>query len=132
MGTKKGYLIAIFVWSTGAVMHAGCGWVAMQIEGYSSIEALRLVQRGSDAAVAIATVSVWLFLSCRLILALGEAGNFPAAIKVTAEYFPKKTVLSLPLFLIVVLLLVHWLLLLPFHCWLALWVGKWLSSSLVY
>ena len=90
MGTKKGYLIAIFVWSTGAVMHAGCGWVAMQIEGYDSIEALRMVQAGSDAAVAIATISVWLFLSCRLILAAGEAGNFPAAIKVTAEYFPKK------------------------------------------
>ena len=90
MGTKKGYLIAIMVWSTGAVMHAGCGWVAMQIEGYDSIEALRLVQRGSEAAVAIATISVWLFLSCRLILAVGEAGNFPAAIKVTAEYFPKK------------------------------------------
>ena len=90
MGTKKGYLIAIFVWSTGAVMHAGCGWVAMQMEGYGSIEALRMVQAGSDAAVAIATISVWLFLSCRLILAVGEAGNFPAAIKVTAEYFPKK------------------------------------------
>lgn len=90
MGTKKGYLIAIFVWSTGAVMHAGCGWVAMQYEGYDSIEALRLVKAGSDAAVAIATISVWLFLSCRLILAAGEAGNFPAAIKVTAEYFPKK------------------------------------------
>lgn len=90
MGTKKGYLIAIGVWSTGAVMHAGCGWVAMQIEGYPTIEALRMVQAGSDAAVAIATVSVWLFLSCRLILAAGEAGNFPAAIKVTAEYFPKK------------------------------------------
>ena len=90
MGTKKGYLIAIFVWSTGAVMHAGCGWVAMNIEGYDSIEALRAVQAGSDAAVAIATISVWLFLSCRLILAVGEAGNFPAAIKATAEYFPKK------------------------------------------
>ncbi len=90
MGTKKGYLIAIFVWSTGAVLHAGCGWVAMEIEGYDSIEALRLVKAGSDAAVAIATISVWLFLSCRFILAVGEAGNFPAAIKVTAEYFPKK------------------------------------------
>ena len=90
MGTKKGYLIAIFVWSTGAVMHAGCGWAAMTIEGYDSIEALRLVQAGSDAAVAIATVSVWLFLSCRLILAVGEAGNFPSAIKATAEYFPAK------------------------------------------
>ena len=33
MGTKKGYLIAIFVWSTGAVLHAGCGWAAMTIEG---------------------------------------------------------------------------------------------------
>ena len=90
MGTKKGYLIAIFVWSTGAVMHAGCGWVAMNVEGYDSFEALRAVQAGSDAAVAIATISVWLFLSCRLILAVGEAGNFPAAIKATAEYFPKK------------------------------------------
>ena len=90
MGTKKGYLIAIGVWSTGAVLHACCGEVAMWIEGYPNIEALRLVQAGSDAAVAISTVSVYLFLSCRLILAVGEAGNFPAAIKVTAEYFPKK------------------------------------------
>ena len=90
MGTKKGYLIAIFVWSLGAVLHAGCGWMTMNIEGYDSIETLRMVQAGSDAAVAIATISVWLFLSCRLILAVGEAGNFPAAIKATAEYFPKK------------------------------------------
>jgi ACS family hexuronate transporter-like MFS transporter len=31
-----------------------------------------------------------LFIFARFILALGEAGNFPAAIKATAEYFPKK------------------------------------------
>jgi ACS family hexuronate transporter-like MFS transporter len=36
------------------------------------------------------TTSVWLFLACRSVLAIGEAGNFPAAIKVTAEYFPKR------------------------------------------
>ncbi len=88
MGTKKGYLIAIFVWSLGAVLHAGCGWVAMTVEGYDSVA--QLGQLTGDAAVAIATISVWLFLSCRLILAVGEAGNFPAAIKATAEYFPKK------------------------------------------
>ena len=57
MGTKKGYLIAIFVWSTGAVMHAGCGWATMNIEGYADITALRAVQAGSDAAVAIATIA---------------------------------------------------------------------------
>ncbi|MDR1120275.1 MAG: MFS transporter, partial [Dysgonamonadaceae bacterium] len=43
-----------------------------------------------DAAVLIATFSMWSFLVARCILALGEAGNFPAAIKATAEYFPKK------------------------------------------
>lgn len=88
MGTKKGYLIAIFVWSLGAVMHAGCGWVAMKCGGYNTVA--ELGQLTGEAAVMIATISVWLFLSCRLILAVGEAGNFPAAIKATAEYFPKK------------------------------------------
>ena len=46
------------------------------------------VEAGSAVALAIASTSVWLFLAARCILALGEAGNFPAAIKVTAEYFP--------------------------------------------
>ena len=90
MGTKKGYLWAIFVWSVGACMHAGCGWATMHIEVIESIETLKALEAGSQVALAVATVSVWLFLVCRAILALGEAGNFPAAIKVTAEYFPKK------------------------------------------
>ena len=90
LGTKRGYLWAIFIWSTGACLHAICGWVTMHLEGVASIEALRAVEAGSNLALAIASTSVWLFLTCRLILAVGEAGNFPAAIKVTAEYFPKK------------------------------------------
>lgn len=28
--------------------------------------------------------------TARVVLAAGESGNFPAAVKVTAEYFPKK------------------------------------------
>jgi len=90
MGTKKGYIIAIFVWSFGACLHALCGWATMHIEGFANMEAMLAVKAGSDAALAIATTGVYLFLLCRGILALGEAGNFPAAIKVTAEYFPKK------------------------------------------
>ena len=90
MGTKKGYLWAIGVWSVGACIHAGCGWATMKIEGFDSIEAMGAVEAGSAAALAVASVSVWLFLAARAILALGEAGNFPAAIKTTAEYFPKK------------------------------------------
>lgn len=90
MGTKKGYIWAIVIWSLGACMHAGCGWVTMNIEGIGSIEELRSIQAGSQLALAVSTLSVWLFLACRIVLAMGEAGNFPAAIKVTAEYFPKK------------------------------------------
>ena len=76
LGTKKGYLWAIFIWSLGACRHAFCGVGAVKV--------------ASLAAISMTTVSVWLFLACRAVLALGEAGNFPAAIKVTAEYFPKK------------------------------------------
>lgn len=90
VGTKKGYLIAIFVWSFGACMHAACGWLTMQFHGLESVEALRLVEQGSTLAAVIASTSVWLFMVCRMVLAIGESGNFPAAIKVTAEYFPKK------------------------------------------
>ena len=78
LGTKKGYLWAIFIWSLGACLHAGCG-----------VGTEWLGKVGFTAMMGI-TVSVWLFLACRAVLALGEAGNFPAAIKVTAEYFPKK------------------------------------------
>ena len=88
MGTKKGYLIAIIVWSLGAVLHAGCGWVTEQIVGVADKAAL--LEATGALASSISMISVWLFLACRLILGLGEAGNFPAAIKVTAEYFPKK------------------------------------------
>ncbi len=91
MGTKKGYMIAIGVWSMGAVLHAGCGVATTWfVDGVDSVEALRAIETGSNIALTISTVSVYLFLLCRGILALGEAGNFPAAIKTTAEYFPKK------------------------------------------
>ena len=76
VGTKKGYFWSIVLWSIGAVMHAFCGIFTLQVIGATG--------------VMVATVSMYAFLVCRCILAAGEAGNFPAAIKVTAEYFPKK------------------------------------------
>ena len=90
MGARRGYLWAIFIWSLAACLHAACGWITMNIEGVESVEALYAIEQGSALALAVASVSVWLFLGCRALLALGEAGNFPAAIKVTAMYFPKQ------------------------------------------
>ncbi len=88
MGTKKGFLWAIAVWSVGACMHALCGVVTEHYVGVNS--ATELIGATGDMAVLIATVSMYAFIVARVVLAIGEAGNFPAAIKTTAEYFPKK------------------------------------------
>lgn len=73
IGTKKAFVIAVAVWSLGAMMHA----FAVPIGGV-------LVALGLGLPVTVAG-----FMVSRAVLALGEAGNFPAAIKATAEYFPK-------------------------------------------
>lgn len=88
MGTKKGFLWAIGVWSVGACMHAACGIVTEHYVGLNN--AAEMIAATGDVVVVLATVSMYCFLVARCVLALGEAGNFPAAIKVTAEYFPKK------------------------------------------
>ena len=88
LGTKKGYLWAIGIWSLGACMHAFCGIVTEAVAGLGS--AAELVRATGDAVVLVSTVSMYCFLVARSVLAIGESGNFPAAIKTTAEYFPKK------------------------------------------
>ena len=88
LGTRKGFLWAIGVWSVGACMHALCGVLTQMYVGLNS--AAELIRATGDTAVLIATVSMYSFLVARCVLALGEAGNFPVAIKVTAEFFPKK------------------------------------------
>lgn len=79
LGTKWGYIWAIIIWSVGAIIHAYA--VAMG-EAANNILALM--------GIAAVPASVVGFMLARAVLAFGEAGNFPAAIKATAEYFPKK------------------------------------------
>ncbi len=88
MGTKRGFLWAIGVWSVGACIHALCGFFTEMYTGLDS--KLELIQATGNVAVVIASVSTYAFIVARTVLAIGEAGNFPAAIKTTAEYFPKK------------------------------------------
>ena len=88
IGTKKGFLWAIGIWSLGACVHALCGIVTESVVGLPDKSAL--INATGDTALVISTVGMWAFIVARSILALGESGNFPAAIKTTAEYFPKK------------------------------------------
>lgn len=93
MDTKKGYLWAIGIWSIGACLHAFCGIATSGIitgEWFVNFVGAKNIIGGIKDTAMVISVSVNLFIFSRLILAIGEAGNFPAAIKATAEYFPKK------------------------------------------
>src|SRR5215204_3375049 len=79
LGTKSGYAWAIVIWSLAAIIHAAAIPIGESISvvlGWFGIAGF--------------SISVLGFMFSRAILAFGEAGNFPAAIKATAEYFPKK------------------------------------------
>ena len=93
MGTKKGFMWAIFVWSIGACLHAFCGIATAGIatgEWTFSFHGAKAVLAGAQAVSGVLTTSIILFMFARLVLALGEAGNFPASVKTVVEYFPKK------------------------------------------
>ena len=93
MDTKKGFLWAIGIWSAGACIHALCGIGTSGIltgNWLVSFEGAKNAIATFDKTAIITSTSVSLFIFARFVLAVGEAGNFPAAIKTTAEYFPKK------------------------------------------
>ncbi len=88
VGTKKGYAWAIGIWSVGACLHAFCGIAAEYATGLDSTE--ELLTASAALIPTITSVSMVGFIISRIVLAVGEAGNFPAAVKATAEYFPKR------------------------------------------
>ena len=93
LDTKKGFLWAIGIWSAGACIHAFCGIATSGLvtgNWLVGFDSAKEILQHTDNAGKIIFISVTLFIIARAVLALGEAGNFPAAIKATAEYFPKK------------------------------------------
>jgi len=97
IGTKKGYLWAIGIWSFAACFHAFCGIATSGIltghwlVGFAGAKTyIAHAQVAANSFWTVSTVSVYLFLAARCALAVGESGNFPTSIKVIAEYFPKK------------------------------------------
>ena len=78
VGTKIGFSVAIFLWSVAAIAHGGA-------VGIGGVVAPALASIGLVYSTSVAG-----FVAVRFALGLGEAGNFPAAIKTVAEWFPKK------------------------------------------
>jgi ACS family hexuronate transporter-like MFS transporter len=78
LGVRLGLSIAILVWSLAAMAHAFVGSF-----GPAAVPVLALAGLATSASVAG-------FMVARFALGIGESGNFPAAIKTVAEWFPRK------------------------------------------
>jgi ACS family hexuronate transporter-like MFS transporter len=78
LGTKTGYALALIVWSLAAIACA-------EATTFGPAAATLLAFVGF-----VTTPSVAGFMAARFALGLGEGGNFPAAIKSVAEWFPKR------------------------------------------
>jgi ACS family hexuronate transporter-like MFS transporter len=78
LGTKKGYALALILWSIGSVIHAFANSIGSMLSPLLSVFGIAM------------PVSVIGFIFARFVLGVGESGNFPSAIKTTAEWFPKK------------------------------------------
>ena len=78
LGTKKGYSWALVLWSIGAIIHAFANHIGGALSPLFSALGFAM------------PASVIGFIFARIVLGAGESGNFPSAIKTTAEWFPKK------------------------------------------
>jgi MFS transporter, ACS family, aldohexuronate transporter len=78
IGTRLGFSLAIVIWSVAAMAHAEALTIGPAV-------AALLGLLGLTYAPSVAG-----FIAARFALGIGEAGNFPAAIKTVAEWFPKR------------------------------------------
>jgi ACS family hexuronate transporter-like MFS transporter len=78
IGAKLGFAIAIVIWSLAAMAHAEAAVFGPAIAAVFALVALTY------------SASVAGFIVARFALGIGEAGNFPASIKVVAEWFPRR------------------------------------------
>lgn len=84
IGLRVGFTIFILVWSIAAVGHA----FAHKLGGFE-LPALVISDKVGFAFITLSGAAAG-FALMRFVLGIGEAGNFPAAIKAVAEWFPKK------------------------------------------
>jgi ACS family hexuronate transporter-like MFS transporter len=78
IGTRLGFTLALLTWSLAAMAHAEAPVFGVGV-------AVMLGAFGLTYSTSVAG-----FIAARFALGLGESGNFPAAIKTVAEWFPRR------------------------------------------
>lgn len=96
VGTRIGYAVALIIWTVASMSHSLVGYApvtnALHALAIDAASFLRHIPGLGSASwvnsMANLSGAVIGFGMARFVLGLGEAGNFPAAIKAVAEWFP--------------------------------------------
>src|SRR5262249_26256121 len=78
LGIRRGFSLSLVIWSLAAM-------AAAEVERFGPAASVLLGAFGLAYSSSVAG-----FIAVRFLLGLGESGNFPAAIKTVAEWFPRR------------------------------------------
>jgi ACS family hexuronate transporter-like MFS transporter len=99
LGVKRGLPLFVIVWSAAAMAHGLCGLLDLKAQFRMNYPWFSWAEKGFIMMTLAMPMTAAGFMLARIVLGLSEGGNFPAAIKVVAEWFPvKERALSTGLF----------------------------------
>lgn len=90
IGVRRGLPIFVIVWSAAAMAHGLCGYFDLNEQFRMSYPWFSKAENGIVLMTLTMPLTAAGFMFARIVLGLSEGANFPAAIKIVAEWFPVK------------------------------------------
>ncbi len=88
IGPKRGLPLFVLLWSLAAIAHGFCNYI--DVGAKFSFPWFEKTEAGLAVATIVMPMTAAGFMLARIALGLTQGANFPAAIKVVAEWFPLK------------------------------------------
>ncbi len=90
LGTRRGFAIAVGLWSLAAMAHAAANWFPGLLFPTLLLSDPAAKPPTFAPSLILLSSAAAGFALARFALGIGEAGNFPACIKTVAEWFPRR------------------------------------------
>lgn len=90
LGVRRGLSLFVLCWSLAAMAHGLCGRIGIERQWRMEYPWFSFAEKGVVWTTLAMPMTAMGFMLARVGLGLAEGGNFPAAIKTVAEWFPVK------------------------------------------
>jgi len=90
LGVKRGLSLFVLCWSAAAMAHGFCGLIGVTDHFRMQYPWFSWTEKGIVWMTLAMPMTAAGFMLARIVLGLSQGGNFPAAIKAVAEWYPVK------------------------------------------